>query len=42
MKPIEELERLIRIRDGSVGIDLKRTNYKIAEKQSEIYHARRR
>jgi len=37
----KELERLIDIRERSVGIDLKRTNFKIAELQNRIDHATR-
>ena len=35
-----ELERYIRIRDVSVGVAEKRVNYKIAELQSRIDHAK--
>ena len=34
-----ELDRLIRLREGVVGIDLKRVNYQIAELQNQIDHA---
>lgn len=34
-----ELERLTTIRDQAVGIDLKRTNFKIAQLQNRIQHA---
>lgn len=37
-----ELERLVRMRENSVGIDFKRTNYKIAELQNKIDNRRRR
>lgn len=35
-----ELERLVRVRGGAVGIDLKRTNFAIAELTNRIDHAR--
>ena len=35
----EELERLVHLREGAVGIDLKRVNYQIAELQNRIDHA---
>ncbi len=34
-----ELERLLTIRDQAVGVDLKRTNYQIAQLQNRIKHA---
>ena len=34
-----ELIRLIRLREGAVGIDLKRVNHKITELQDRIDHA---
>ena len=37
----DELQSLIRIRGGVVGIDLKRVNYKIAELQHKIDRRRR-
>ena len=37
-----ELKRLVRIREASVGIDFKRTNYKIAELQNRIDRVARR
>jgi len=36
-----ELERLVRQREGAVGIDLKRINYRIAELQNRIDNRRR-
>ena len=36
-----ELMRLARLREFAVGIDLKRTNYKIAELRNRIDHATR-
>jgi len=36
-----ELERLIYIKERSVGIDLKRTNFKIVSLQNRIDHAKR-
>jgi len=36
-----ELERLIRQRDGAVGIAFKRINYRIAELQNRIDNRRR-
>ena len=35
----EELSCLVRLRNGLVGIDLKRVNYQIAELQNKIDHA---
>ena len=35
----QELDRLVRLREASVGIDLKRVNYQIAELQHRIDHA---
>jgi len=35
----EELDRLIGVRERAVGIDLKRTNFKISELQNRIDHA---
>ena len=35
----QELERLVHLREGAVGIDLKRVNYQIAELQNKIDHA---
>ena len=35
----QELERLVHLREGTVGIDLKRVNYQIAELQNKIDHA---
>ena len=34
----QELERLVHLREGAVGIDLKRVNYQIAELQNKIDH----
>ena len=36
----KELDRLISIQDRAVGIDLKRTNFKIAELQKRIDYAK--
>ena len=36
-----KLKQLVAMRERSVGIDLKRTNYKIAELQGKIFHAMR-
>jgi hypothetical protein len=36
----QELGRLVRRREDAVGIDLKRTNFKIAELQNRIDHTR--
>lgn len=38
----QELKRLVRIREALVGIDLKRTNFRIAELQNRIDGAARR
>ena len=38
----EELSCLVRLRNGLVGIDLKRVNYQIAELQNKIDHAERK
>ena len=37
----KELTRLVSFRESAVGIDLKRTNCKIAELQNRIDHAKR-
>ena len=37
-----ELTKLVSIREASVGIDLKRTNFKIAELQNRIDRVARR
>ena len=36
----KDLTRLVGVRDQAVGIDLKRTNFKIAELQNRIDHAK--
>lgn len=36
-----ELKQLVRRREAAVGVDLKRTNYKIAALQGKIFHAMR-
>ena len=38
----KELAKLVSIREASVGIDLKRTNFKIAELQNRIDRVARR
>ena len=38
----KELERLVSVRERSTGIDLKRTNFKIAELQNRIDNIERR